>query len=204
MMPFYKNRFNDFPFCQVWKGRQLESKLARWEWLLLIFQLRMKITMNNGSWLIFFMHLHHLEPRSSSPGRLPAPRWQRGHHGGVSWVMKCLHWMSLLTSQGSHGSWDFSLIIQDKITFSRLTSLPSVSGCLSKKITLGSEMRIVLIVNNLKRKIYLREINWRNGGSIKLSNLWNFKQFNECNNFPVSLSCKRHRAPSSGNHCVGN
>ena len=41
----------------------------------------------------------------------------------------------------------------------------------------GSEMRIVLIVNNLNPKIYLtREINWKNCRKLSnLSNLWNFE-----------------------------
>ena len=40
-------------------------------------------------------------------------------------VIKCLHWVSLLTSDGSHGAREFSLIIY-KITFCPLTSLSSV------------------------------------------------------------------------------
>ena len=35
MMPFYTNRFNDFPFCQIWEGRQLAARF--WELLLWIF-----------------------------------------------------------------------------------------------------------------------------------------------------------------------
>ena len=124
-MPFYKNRFNDFPFCQVWKGRQLLIVKKVKDFFL--------SKSHNPGW----NHIEQLRILSLlPPASFPVARflsWVTPRSAVAeltSWwscllVIKCLHWVSLLTSDGSHRAREFSLIIY-KITFCPLTSLSSV------------------------------------------------------------------------------